>query len=197
MIYPRVVAFKHWYQYPIILILLLVVLLQSTASAQAPPAPQPGLGIDPNGVPAASDSTPTKTLGPEPGSHVTSTRPPIPNPSVTTTVTVINGTTTLTTVTNAPTAPPGIQQPPTITSLTKPPQSVLIVQSTTYGMVLPAAGPSDDTIEGHFWDRFVPQGSQTSTAIRVSPLFEFPVYSLCCLYMGWLFLTVGYTSDRE
>jgi len=61
---------------------------------------------------------------------------------------------------------------PATTTLPKAPQSILVVESTTYGKVLPAAGPADDHIGGHFWDQFgqiSSDGSRSSAALLSLP----------------------------
>ncbi|KAG0267529.1 hypothetical protein DFQ27_008670 [Actinomortierella ambigua] len=144
--------------------LLVVLLLAYVALAQAPPAsnPQPGPGAIPQ---------PTTESGDKRKGTKDNERPPIAAAAassgsggagvVMTTVTMISGTPT--TITITPTAsglqPPGggggvITGTPTVTKVV---QSVLVVASTTYGRPLPAAGPIDDEIESHFWDRFMPR----------------------------------------
>ncbi|KAF9162213.1 hypothetical protein DFQ26_003752 [Actinomortierella ambigua] len=143
--------------------LLVVLLLACVALAQAPPAsnPQPGPGAIPQ---------PTTESGDKRKGTKDNERPPIAAAAtsgsggagvVMTTVTMISGTPT--TITITPTAsglqPPGggggvITGTPTVTKVV---QSVLVVASTTYGRPLPAAGPIDDEIESHFWDRFMPR----------------------------------------
>ncbi|KAF9574562.1 hypothetical protein EC968_006175 [Mortierella alpina] len=72
---------------------------------------------------------------------------------------------------------------PAMTTLPKAPQSILVVESTTYGKVLPAAGPVDDHIGGHFWDQFgqiSSDGSKSSAAPLSLPKSSSVVHS--CFY---------------
>ncbi|KAK3825965.1 MAG: hypothetical protein J3Q66DRAFT_365670 [Benniella sp.] len=148
----------------------------------SPPLPQPGVGVDPN-VPSASDlgGTPIRTLDTNHATITASGTSPSPTSQPSIITTIINGTpTTLTTMTAAS---PAYQQPilgPN--SIPKAPQSLLVVQSTTYGKVLPAVAPTDDWINSHFWDQFVPpsQGGQKSSASRT-----WPALALLFLVCGW------------
>jgi hypothetical protein len=169
---------------PLLFVLLTVVVLQNTASAQSLPLPQPGVGIDPS-VPSASDlgGTRTRTLDTNHATITASgTSPSLTSqPSILTTT--INGTPT--TLTTMAAASPAYQQPilgPN--SIPKAPQSLLVIQSTTYGKVLPAVVPTDDRIDSHFWYQFVPpsQGGQRSSASCTWPSFALPVSSLLSLW---------------
>ncbi|KAG0036389.1 hypothetical protein BGZ82_004295 [Podila clonocystis] len=71
---------------------------------------------------------------------------------------------------------------PTTSTIPKAAQSILVIQSTTYGKVLPAAGPVDDHIESHFWDQFSPPdmpGKSSSASHRAQSA------------IGWLFSLFG------
>lgn len=148
-------------------LLLVLVVAQSNGgtSISLPPAPQPGPDLNNQGAmaPSADSPSPTQNSGDKPhdsttaSATITASAAP-PKPTTITTVTVINGTTTTLTLTITPTqaAAPAAQPPPP-TSIPKAPQSVLVVQSISYGKVLPAAGPADDQMESHFWDQFLPK----------------------------------------
>lgn len=148
-----------------LLFLSTFVLAQSgDGSLSSPPAPQPGSGSNGQGAMAPSDDSSSSKTQDSSDRHqdsitssstITGTAAST-KPTTITTVTVINGTTTTLTLVITPTpAAVAAQQPPPPTSLPKAPQSILIIQSTSYGKVLPAAGPADDQIESHFWDQFV------------------------------------------
>ncbi|KAF9101617.1 hypothetical protein BGX29_005440 [Mortierella sp. GBA35] len=69
---------------------------------------------------------------------------------------------------------------PMTSSLPKAPQSILVVGSTPYGKVLPAAGPVDDEIKSHFWDQYLPnnggapKSSSSPVTLHFPPLFSMP-----------------------
>ncbi|KAF9125165.1 hypothetical protein BGX30_000586 [Mortierella sp. GBA39] len=93
-----------------------------------------------------------------------------PQPTVITTVSVINGTTTTMTITVTPSAPGGGSGGggAPATTLPKAPQSIIIIQDTTYGKVLPAAAPVDDVIESHFWDQYVPHDGPVKSSANTA-----------------------------
>ncbi|KAG0292314.1 hypothetical protein BGZ96_004348 [Linnemannia gamsii] len=97
-----------------------------------------------------------------------------PQPTVITTVSVINGTTTTMTITVTPSAGgggAGAAGATPATLLPKAPQSIIVIQDTPFGKVLPAAGPANDEIESHFWDQYVPHsGPGKSSANTVSAI---------------------------
>ena len=142
-------------------LLLALVVAQSNGGtpASSPPAPQPGPDLNNQAAIAPSGESPTPTQNSGDKHHdsatatITGSASP-PKPTTITTVSVINGTTTTLTLTITPTQ---AAQPPPPTSIPKAPQSVLVVQSISYGKVLPAAGPADDLIQSHFWDQFLPK----------------------------------------
>ncbi|KAG0047016.1 hypothetical protein BGZ83_007848 [Gryganskiella cystojenkinii] len=166
---------RHLLTYLVFLGLLLSILAISNpahaqssgdeGSSSSPPPPQPG--SNPNGQGAAAAPSGNSSPNTKDSSHghdsVTSSSTitatvSAPKPTTITTVTVINGTTTTMTLTITPSPAAGANPgPPPPTSLPKAPQSILVIQSTSYGKVLPAAGPVDDQIESHFWDQFVPR----------------------------------------
>ncbi|KAF9428816.1 hypothetical protein BGZ94_000945 [Podila epigama] len=120
------------------------------SSSLPPPAPQPG---------SDKPEAPTKTHGSNnviikgtiTGSSAATITAPA-TPSIITTVSVINGTTSTLTLTVTPSIL--AQAAPNGSGLPKAVQSILVVQSTTFGKVLPAAPPPDDHIDSHFWDQF-------------------------------------------
>ncbi|KAG0022851.1 hypothetical protein BGZ80_011002, partial [Entomortierella chlamydospora] len=137
--------------------------------AQPPPGPQPGSQprTDPSPI-ATSDgnNTPTKTQGNN--IHATVTNSSSAVIQIVSTVTVINGATT--TLVATITSPQPVQQvAPAASSLPKAPQSVFVIQSATYGKVLPAAGPSDDQ---NFWGPLV--GMKSSAYVKSSPTLQIP-----------------------
>ncbi|KAG0368197.1 hypothetical protein BGX24_002910, partial [Mortierella sp. AD032] len=149
-----------------------------SADPQQPPAPQPanGGGSTPTNNPVAapgdaaktdSGSKPTITSsggGTASGASTITDAPP--QPTVISTVTVINGTTTTVSITVTPAGGGGLPAAAVPTTLPKAPQSIIVIQDTPYGKVLPAAGPPDDVIESHFWDQYVPHegGPKSSSA---------------------------------
>ncbi|KAG0364645.1 hypothetical protein BGZ54_007293 [Gamsiella multidivaricata] len=109
----------------------------------------------------------------------------MPLTSVISTVTVLNGTimTVTAVITIGQTGQPATQQAiPATSTLPKAPQSILVVQSTSYGKILPAAGPPNDQIESHFWDQFVPspQGKKKSLSTETSQAWTFTIGSVVC-----------------
>ncbi|KAF9920667.1 hypothetical protein FBU30_009475 [Linnemannia zychae] len=152
---------------------LILVFLPLAITAADPPAPQPansgGTPTDaaapvPGGSPAKIDPNSKPTVVPtaslEIGSSTVTEAPP--QPTIITTVTVISGTSTTVTITVTPAA--GNPSSPATSSLPKAPQSIIIVQGTPYGKVLPAAGPINDEIESHFWDQYVPRDGDTKSS---------------------------------
>ncbi|KAG0262076.1 hypothetical protein BG011_000351 [Mortierella polycephala] len=120
--------------------MLVSVLSSLSVSAQSPPpGPQPGSGADPGAAAVASlGNNPTKTQ--DPNSNLATITSSSNGHTLTTepsTITVIGGT------------KPAPQSFPTTSAVPKAPQSVIVIQSTTYGNVLPAAAPVDDHVETH------------------------------------------------
>ncbi|KAF9153348.1 hypothetical protein BG015_003629 [Linnemannia schmuckeri] len=166
----------------LLLILTTFILFSSTVAAipQQPPGPQPANGSNgstPTDNPAVGGSEsgdaaktdanakPTITSSASSSNGSTATITEAPQPTVITTVTVINGTTTTMTITVTSSAGAGGPAAAPATTLPKAPQSIIIIQDTPYGKVLPAAGPVDDEIESHFWDQYVPHdGAAKSSA---------------------------------
>ncbi|KAF8947552.1 hypothetical protein BGZ47_008697 [Haplosporangium gracile] len=158
------------------------------ATPQQPPAPQPANGSNgstPTDNPAAGGSeggdaaktdanakpTTTSFSSSSNGGTATITEAP-PQPTVITTVSVINGTTTTMTITVTLSAGAGAPAAAPATTLPKAPQSIIIIQDTPYGKVLPAAGPVNDKIESHFWDQYVPHdGAAKSSANAANAAF--------------------------
>ncbi|KAF9360671.1 hypothetical protein BGX26_008174 [Mortierella sp. AD094] len=162
----------------ILLIFLLAIIIRPVV-AQPPPGPQPGSqpGTDASATTTSNGSnTPTKTQS---NSHTTITNSSSANSTVAqsqiiSTVTVINGTTT--TIVATITAPqPAQQAAPATSSLPKAPQSVFVVQSTAYGKVLPAAGPSDDGVNNN---QPVPRPKSSATYVKSSPSSS--LFSIIC-----------------
>ncbi|KAF9317103.1 hypothetical protein BG003_001149 [Podila horticola] len=163
----------------VLLLLLSLCLVSAQSSGDSPPPAQPG---------SDKSEPPTKTHGSDSGGghgSVTvsagTTITAAPSPSVITTVSVINGTTTTITMTITAAPAPLV---PTTSTIPKAAQSILVIQSTTYGKVLPAAGPVDDHIESHFWDQFSPpdipgKGKSSSASHRAQSS------------IGWLFSVFG------
>ncbi|KAF9303070.1 hypothetical protein BGZ74_004424 [Mortierella antarctica] len=161
-------------------LLLSLCLVSAQSSGGSPPLAQPGSDLS---------DPPTKTHGGDSGGGHGSVTVPggatvtaVPSPSVVTTVSVINGTTTTITMTITAAGPAPVV--PTTSTIPKAAQSILVVQSTTYGKVLPAAGPVDDRIESHFWDQFSPpdmpgKGKSSSASHRAQSA------------VGWLLSVFG------
>ncbi|KAF9436541.1 hypothetical protein BGZ76_003629 [Entomortierella beljakovae] len=156
--------------------------------AQSPAGPQPGsqAGNDPSATIPYGGDTPTKTQSSNNNrpSATSGSGDSTPQAQAVTTVTVINGTTT-TIVASATVPQPQPQQQPVITtsSLPKASQSVIVIQSVTYGKVLPAAGPTDDQISGHFWDQLVPasDGTKAASSTRIQTSY---ISFLCTIVYG-------------
>ncbi|KAF9025122.1 hypothetical protein CPC16_001802 [Podila verticillata] len=157
-------------------------LVSAQSSDDSPPPAQPG---------SDKSEPPTKTHGSDSGGHgsVTvsgsATITAAPSPSVYTTVSVINGTTTTLTMTITAAAPAPVVQ--TTSTIPKAAQSILVIQSTAYGKVLPAAGPVDDNIESHFWDQFSPQDIPGGKGSKSSSANSHQAQSA----LGWLFSVFG------
>ncbi|KAF9575918.1 hypothetical protein BGW38_008179, partial [Lunasporangiospora selenospora] len=190
----------HFFRGLLALVLLGVLdgqLVSVMAQLVSPPNPQPGPAVIPNPAPSPSVPNPANDA-PKPNPVTTgnngATTPPAG--SIVTTVTVINGTTTTVTLTLTAAAPPAVQQPQTTSLIPKAPQSVLLIQSTTFGKVLPAAGPVDDQVESHFWDRFAPPSDggipkpKGSDAASLGSPFSV-VQCLVIVTLSWLVLNHG------
>ncbi|KAF9975035.1 hypothetical protein BGZ73_001442 [Actinomortierella ambigua] len=137
--------------------LLLVFMLACVVVAQAPAPvnPQPGAGAVPQPTPETNDKRKNNKEGDRSSGASAGN---VGGGPIMTTVTVISGTTKIITITPTATEPSAaggvITGTPTIP---KAVQSVLVVASTSFGRALPAAGPVNDEIESHFWDRFMPR----------------------------------------
>ncbi|KAI1321605.1 hypothetical protein EDD11_003085 [Mortierella claussenii] len=184
--------------------LAVLFLFFATAAAQSVPGPQPGAAIAPSVTSGdAGKISPTKTQDsggnrPMAVTGMGTDGSASARVSVVTTVTVIDGATTTITsmVTPAPVAGNNQLQPAAAatSSLSKAPQSILVVQSTTFGKTLPAAGPVDDQIESHFWDQFVVRpegGSRTSSGNMIRELSMFMSMSTVWRCMRWTFLLLA------
>ncbi|KAF9983929.1 hypothetical protein BGZ75_004519 [Mortierella antarctica] len=139
---------------------LLLLSIPQSVSAQSPPVPQPGSGLDGTSKPGVLPTT-TQDFHPS---------------GVTSTATMVNNAAT-------PLSYPPPPAMPATTTLPKAPQSILVVESTTYGKVLPAAGPADDHIGGHFWDQYSQissDGSRSSAALLSLPKSSLVVHSCFC-----------------
>ncbi|KAK5828636.1 hypothetical protein F5H01DRAFT_374102 [Linnemannia elongata] len=175
-----------------LLVLTIFFLFSNVVAApQQPPAPQPGNGsngstptdnpaggsggggaakTDANAKPTITSSSSSSGDGNNgSGGFATISAAP-PQPTVITTVSVINGTTTTMTITVTPSTPGGGSGGggAPATTLPKAPQSIIIIQDTPYGKVLPAAGPVDDEIESHFWDQYVPHDGPVKSSANTA-----------------------------
>jgi len=188
----------------IIVSLATILLFPSLVTAQLPPGPQPGIGVD-YSVASTDPGAAAPTISQDSNTNhatitMSITATGVPKPTIITTVAVVSGTTTtLTTVITGAVGTgvsgamgaqgTGLPVPAITSTLPKAPQSILVVQSTTYGKILPAAGPVDDQIQSHFWDQFVARPedssgkkSSSSSSIRLSS----SMMSRCSMLFGLL-----------
>ncbi|KAG0244745.1 hypothetical protein BGW41_006303 [Actinomortierella wolfii] len=143
---------------------LVLFLVVGVVLAQDPPFnPQPGPGAFPQ---PTSDGSNIRKNDKERNGHSSATATAavlgggsgsISSGSVVTTVTVIDGTTSTYTMGPTATVPAMVNEVTRTPTISKAVQSVLVIASTTYGKPLPAAGPVDDQMESHFWDKFKPR----------------------------------------